>query len=228
MKELKPIEFKNKRIITTKLLAEQFETNEQNISRNFTRNQDRFIEGKHYFKLEGNELKNFKGYVLNDDTLKYASILYLWTEKGVARHAKMLETDEAWKVYEDLEDTYFKVKDNQLQLSGDMSKQIAEIVHAQLEKQFSQQIEKVDEKYSENYRPTALNKYNISKYIKTRLGILKANEEYEMVKQRLFIVLGIKQWQDIPISKFQNSIYIIDECIDVIKKDRPYQQMSLI
>ena len=50
--------------MTTKVLSEQYGTNEQNISKNFTRNIERFIEGKHFFKLEGEELKEFKGYVL--------------------------------------------------------------------------------------------------------------------------------------------------------------------
>ena len=86
-----PIEFKNQRILTTKQLAEQFGTNEQNISKNFTRNSERFAEGKHYFKLEGEELKQFKGYVLNDESLKFVSVLYLWTDRGAARHAKILD-----------------------------------------------------------------------------------------------------------------------------------------
>ena len=111
MSSLTPMEFKNQRIITTKILAEQYGTNEQNISKNFTRNSERFIEGKHYFKLEGEELKNFKGYVQNDESLKFASVLYLWTEKGAARHAKILDTDEAWEVYEQLEETYFRLKE---------------------------------------------------------------------------------------------------------------------
>lgn len=112
MSKLMPIEFKNQRIMTTKVLAEQFGTNEQNISKNFTRNQSRFIEGKHYFKLEGQELKDFKGYVLNDESLKYVSVLYLWTDRGASRHAKILDTDEAWEVYEELEENYFNPKEN--------------------------------------------------------------------------------------------------------------------
>lgn len=112
MNELIPMEFKNQRIMTTKTLAEQFGTNEQNISKNFTRNQSRFKEGKHYFKLEGQELKDFKGYVLNDESLKYVSVLYLWTDRGAARHAKILDTDEAWDVYERLEENYFNPKEN--------------------------------------------------------------------------------------------------------------------
>ena len=36
--------------------------------------------------------------------------LYLWTDRGAARHAKILDTDEAWEVYEELEDNYFNPK----------------------------------------------------------------------------------------------------------------------
>ncbi len=38
---------------------------------------------------------------------KFAPHLYLWTKRGAARHAKMLSTDRAWEVFEQLEDTYF-------------------------------------------------------------------------------------------------------------------------
>ncbi|EGA8634781.1 hypothetical protein ABRM53_005331 [Escherichia coli] len=40
-----------------------------------------------------------------------ARSLILWTERGAARHAKMLETDQAWDVFEKLEDCYFSQKD---------------------------------------------------------------------------------------------------------------------
>ena len=33
--------------------------------------------------------------------------LTLWTERGAARHAKMLETDKAWDMFEQMEDAYF-------------------------------------------------------------------------------------------------------------------------
>ena len=36
--------------------------------------------------------------------------LILWTERGAARHAKMLDTDQAWDVFEKLEDCYFTKK----------------------------------------------------------------------------------------------------------------------
>lgn len=120
MSDLMPIEFKNQRIMTTKILAEEFRASEKNIQDNYSNNKNRFTEGKHYYKLEGQALKDFKNSLPDNigEPLKFAPILYLWTERGAARHAKILDTDEAWDVYEELEETYFKVKENkQLQLS---------------------------------------------------------------------------------------------------------------
>lgn len=37
--------------------------------------------------------------------------LTLWTECGAARHAKMLNSDKAWEMFELLEETFFRVKD---------------------------------------------------------------------------------------------------------------------
>ncbi|HBL06456.1 MAG TPA: hypothetical protein DDZ33_05895 [Clostridium sp.] len=104
------MEFKNQRIMTTEILAEQYGTYTERIRQNYLRNEKRFVEGKHYYKLVGDELKSFKAEYLNDTNLKFAKELLLWTEKGAARHAKILDTDEAWEVYEELEETYFRVR----------------------------------------------------------------------------------------------------------------------
>ncbi len=37
--------------------------------------------------------------------------LYLWTERGANRHCKILDTDKAWKQFDNLEETYFRVKE---------------------------------------------------------------------------------------------------------------------
>ena len=113
MSKLMPLEFKSQRIIITKILAEQYGTDENNIIKNFNNNKSRFIEGKHYFKLQGEELKKFKLVVNNvhDQIISNkTTVLTLWTDRGAARHAKILDTDEAWEVYETLEETYFNIK----------------------------------------------------------------------------------------------------------------------
>lgn len=112
MNNLVPIEFKSQRIMTTEILSEEFGTDKKNIQMNFSNNQSRFVEGKHYYKLEGQTLKDFKESLPNiiGEPLKYAPQLILWTDRGAARHAKILDTDEAWEVYEALEENYFNPK----------------------------------------------------------------------------------------------------------------------
>ena len=111
-------------------LAEFYECNAKQICQNFNNNIERFAEGKHYFKLEGDELNTFRNCVENFDTVvsPRTSVLYLWTKRGAARHAKMLNTEKAWEVFEALEDNYFDrpaVVDNQFISNSEESKKFA-------------------------------------------------------------------------------------------------------
>ncbi|HDI8737008.1 TPA: ORF6N domain-containing protein [Escherichia coli] len=114
---LSPITHNQIPVITTELLAQLYCTEINNIKVNYTRNSERFVEGKHFFKVVGDELKILRVTLSNSQNLQpslrglqispKARSLTLWTERGAARHAKMLETDQAWEVFEKLEDCYF-------------------------------------------------------------------------------------------------------------------------
>ena len=108
VENLSPVTYNQIPVITTELLAHLYGTKIKNISDNFLNNTTRFMPGKHYFKIEKNELREFKN---RPETIglvgKNTRALILWTERGAARHAKMLETDQAWDVFEKLEDCYF-------------------------------------------------------------------------------------------------------------------------
>jgi hypothetical protein len=109
-KEVMVVEYEGKRVLTTEQVADGFECEARRISENFKRNEDRFEEGKHFVKLEGEELKQFKvslGDTQIADNLKFAPVVYLWTKRGVARHSKMLGTDQAWDMFDCLEENYF-------------------------------------------------------------------------------------------------------------------------
>lgn len=100
-------------VITTELLAQLYGTEAIRIQQNHSRNTERFVEGKHFYKLAGDELREMKHRLSLSESVKIARnvrSLILWTERGAARHAKMLETDQAWDVFEKLEDYYFSQK----------------------------------------------------------------------------------------------------------------------
>ncbi|EPT6082391.1 TPA: ORF6N domain-containing protein [Escherichia coli] len=111
VKNLSPVTYNQIPVITTELLARLYGTEAIRIQQNHHENKSRFIEGKHFFKAVGDELKNLR-LVLSEsqNAVKISPktrSLILWTERGAARHAKMLETDQAWEVFEKLEDCYF-------------------------------------------------------------------------------------------------------------------------
>ncbi|QXJ67490.1 ORF6N domain-containing protein [Lacticaseibacillus paracasei] len=111
MNEPQPIEQNGQRVLTTEQLAELYGTTVGVVQMNFKRNSNKFIEGKHFFKLEGEQLRAFKNEPTNCGFVgKNASVLYLWTRRGAARHSKMLGTDQAWDMFDSLEENYFNPK----------------------------------------------------------------------------------------------------------------------
>ncbi len=111
MGNLQPIEYNSQRILTTAQIAAAYGTDARIISNNFTRNKDRYTPGKHYFCLEGADLKVFRTSHQFDDQFidSRTPKLYLWTEKGALLHAKSLNTDKAWEAYELLVDEYYRM-----------------------------------------------------------------------------------------------------------------------
>lgn len=112
-KQTSVIQYKSVPVMTTEQMAEFYGTDVDNIRKNFSNNSGRFVDGKHYFKVEGNELNELRLCVNNIHVQisSKARSLTLWTEKGAARHAKILDTDQAWDVFEQLEEVYFSVKE---------------------------------------------------------------------------------------------------------------------
>lgn len=81
----------------------------------------RYEEGKHYYCLEGEKLRAFKDqYGISVSVGERTSKLYLWTEKGALLHAKSLNTDKAWEVYDRLVETYFRVQKEMPKLSKEL------------------------------------------------------------------------------------------------------------
>jgi hypothetical protein len=112
MGNLQPVEYNNQRILTTAQIAVAYSTDAQTIHRNFHNNKGRYTVGKHYFLLEGENLKSFLNLhlqILEVQNPRKIRTLYLWTEKGALMHAKSLNTDKAWEAYERLIDEYYRL-----------------------------------------------------------------------------------------------------------------------
>ncbi len=110
MENLQIVEYDNIRVLTTRQLAEVYQTDNKTLSNNFNNNRERYIPGKHYIILEGEELRDFKSHSENLGIPSTTSKIILWTEKGCFLAAKSLNTDRAWEAYDKLIDGYFTVR----------------------------------------------------------------------------------------------------------------------
>lgn len=109
--ELTPLEHNHQRILTTEQIAVAHGTEPIIIRRNYQRNKERYVEGVHYYYLEKDELRQFMNHASNCRVVdRRIAHLYLWTERGAFLHAKSLNTDQAWAVYEALIDSYLKTQ----------------------------------------------------------------------------------------------------------------------
>lgn len=124
MKNLQVITHNNERVLTTARLAEQYGTADRTIVDNFNNNKKRYIVGKHYYCLTGANLSEFKRKNENFGFATNLNKLYLWTEKGALLHAKSLNTDKAWQVYEFLVDNYFNPKQKKQALTDKQAKSL--------------------------------------------------------------------------------------------------------
>lgn len=206
MENLLVVEHKGIRVITTQQLAEKYETNSDIITKNFNRNKGRYVEGKHYFCLKGDELRKFKanGQI---DLLPNANVLYLWTERGCLLHAKSLGTDKAWEVYEYLVESYFRVRqivDDRLspetKMLFQMINQIAETeIQAKEAKEMAQKAIETTENIKEavkpifdNWREEINSKFNrIQRNAEKPFNFLR-NEMYSELERRGGCDLGTR------------------------------------
>lgn len=106
-----PLAYQGVPVLTTEMLAQAYEVEPHQIRQNFKNNRERFVEGKHFFTVTNGELRDFRLQVESfySQISPKVRALTLWTERGAARNAKMLNSDRAWDVFELLEETFFRV-----------------------------------------------------------------------------------------------------------------------
>lgn len=205
MNELQITEYKNIRVLTTQQIAEAYGTDNKTISYNFNHNKDRYIDGKHFICLTGEELRAFREI---HDLPSNLNKIYLWTEKGAFLHAKSLNTDTAWEVYDRLVDSYFDKKKaiDLTQLSPELqmfNKIFQSVAEQQLEqKRQAEKIAEVENRVDSIREVVSLNTTSwrddtgkILKKIGLSLGGGQSysqvrNESYELLQKRFGVNLG--------------------------------------
>ncbi|WP_297712067.1 ORF6N domain-containing protein [Clostridium sp.] len=204
-------EFSGQRVVTFKDIDMLHQRVEGTAKSNFYENKKHFIENEDYFIIK----KSLK-YEIPTLEIPNRGITVL-TESGYLMLVKSLQDDLAWKVQRELVNNYFRIKEvvNSKKLFNEFKGQLTTLVNDIFEDKLSE--------VKEYYKIKSKSKTDISNYIKKRLGILRADDEYEQVKARVFLILGITKWEDLDIDNYKSVLPVIDESIRIVKLDRPQQ-----
>lgn len=230
MNNLTIIEHQNQRVLLTSQLAESYGTDNKSISYNYNHNKERYKEGKHYHLLQGEELKAFREI---HDLPNNLNKVYLWTERGAFLHAKSLNTDKAWEVYDSLVEHYFQSQSAKpAQLPTNYKEAIQHLL-VQIEENEQLQLEnKVKDQQIAELKPRAdyTDKILHNKGLVTITAIAKdyGMTAYELNK--ILNTLGVQfkqsgQW--FLYKKYQDKGYTSSETVEITRSDgRPDIKMN--
>lgn len=215
------------KVVLAKTVANIHDTKLKEINRLINRNIDRFSENDLIDCLSGSE-------TLRDFAIENALIgsnrtqnVFILSQRGYTKLVAMMDNsnDKKWDVMNKLIDDYFNMRKT---LKYEQQEKTIKQLNNMLE-DFQKTVENNKETIKEYKSMCKINsskKYNYVEYIKKRLGIPRINSEYEQVKTRVFFILNINKWEDIDLETSKDILKIIDESITIIKKERPYEQIS--
>lgn len=217
---LQIIEHQKQRVLLTQQLAESYGTDNKSISYNFNHNKERYQEGKHYFLLQGNDLKAFREI---HDLPNNLNKVYLWTERGAFLHAKSLNTDKAWEVYDSLVEHYFKSREEEKVALPSDPMEILKLVF-QAQTQTNEKVEKHDQRIAEleenayltpgqyNYLSKAVQRKvaQIKKDLGWKLQSKQNSQLYRSINRDLDRYIGIKTRSQLRIKDFDKALQFIE------------------
>ncbi|WP_441294525.1 phage antirepressor KilAC domain-containing protein [Escherichia coli] len=211
--EIPVLEWQRVRVVTTETLARGYGTTPIRIQQNYNRNEERFVEGKHFFKIKGDEIKSLRLSFSELQISPKTRSLILWTERGAARMSKIVDTEQAWAFFEKLEDSYFRQKEQQpvaipqtlpeaLRLAAELAeqKQLLEQKTHQLNQQLVAAAPKVD--FAD--RVSAANGILIGNFAKV-VG-LKQNALFSWLRQN-GILMAFGARKNVPRQQYINAGY---------------------
>lgn len=226
--DLAIIEHAGERVLTTEQLAEVYECDVNQIQQNYKRNSERFVKDKHYFKVEGIELNNLRLTFSQLQISPKTRSLMLWTRRGASRHCKMLGTDKAWDMFDQLEETYFNSKPKQLTPAEQMAQGLLaakELLEAkdkqvkQLTETCSQQQQMIGElKPKADYVDRILKSNSLVTITQIAKDYGMSGQGMNKVLHDLHIIYSCnKQW--LLYSQHQAKGYTFSETVDIPRED---------
>lgn len=223
MQQLQVAEHRDMRVLTTTQLAEAFDTNNKIITRNFQRNQKRYFPEEHYFALSGEELRQFKATRQNDVSLKYVSVLYLWTEKGAWLHAKSLNSDRAWVAFHALVDNYYSLTAMWIEQQSEQETKVISYEHIH---QIESRLSVLETQMKEQITLHTGEQKRLRNAVSERIYLLAKREVgarpllFRLLYRALRERFDVESYRDVKQHELQDALHFVAEWGNEIDSDR--------
>lgn len=203
-------------ITTSRNVAENFDKNHRDVLRdirNLTAHNDAMKNMFYETSYKNSRGQEYPEFLMNKDGF---TLLAMGFTGEKALNFKLAYIEQFNEMEKQLQEIYHV---SEIALTNNVMKEIETKLFTQIDERF--------EMYEENYRPTHANKMKINRYIKERLGSEQEENEAELVKQRVLLMLNAEHWQDIPYKQLIENMYLIDQSIDTVKGSRVRRQTEL-
>lgn len=124
---------KGRMCILAKTVAEIHGITVGEVNQNIKRNEKRFKDGIDIIDLKNSAITQSYSQLLKENLgftqaqINASKNIYLFSERGYAKLIKIMDTDEAWGIYEELLDNYFHMreeKEEQMKMETNVTKQV--------------------------------------------------------------------------------------------------------
>lgn len=124
---------KDRMCILAKTVAEIHGITVGEVNQNIKRNEKRFKDGIDIIDLKNSAITQSYSQLLKENLgftqaqINASKNIYLFSERGYAKLIKIMDTDEAWDIYEELLDNYFHMreeKEEQMKMETNETKQV--------------------------------------------------------------------------------------------------------
>lgn len=216
MNDLTVLNFKGINVVDSREVARMVEKDHKNLIRDIRGYTD---------ILTGSKLSPLTFFVENTyvDSKGEERPNYLLTKQGCEMVANKM-TGEKGVLFTAKYVQAFNQMENYLTNTGLINELRTELTSS-IDSIVNDRIQQIESKCSKYYRPSALTKFDLVKYIKARLN---DEGDYDLVKQRVLLKLNATKWEDIPVEVLINSLNTVDESIRIINLDSRGRQQTTI
>ena len=182
----------NQKVVLAKTIAEIHQVENKYINQVINRNIQRFKDGIDLLDLKVVAESNhnlFKYFGFTQMQISKANNIYLLSERGYAKLIKIMDSDLAWEIHDQLMDEYFSMREERVNPYANLSPELQSIIMLdQKQQMLEQQVQTVQQKVHEieENAPLEPGEYSlVSRRVSSRVYEVKKERGWELTQKQI-------------------------------------------